>query len=130
MSQIETEEQEEKPLDPAFEHVRRKMVILQLVSVGLILFCLMLVLGAVVYKVMQTKAASPAAQPAAALSVPSDQPLARTATLPEGFTVTSTALSGSQVLFYGKTADGKAKAFIFDAASGRFVSDIAVEGAR
>ncbi|MGG7516577.1 hypothetical protein ACQ3G6_01670 [Allorhizobium undicola] len=131
MSHIETEDQEEKPLDPAFEHVRRKMVILQLVSVGLILFCLMLVLGAVVYKVMQSKASAPAAQPASAFPVPSGgKALATTARLPQGFTISSTALSGTQVLFFGKTAEGVAKAYIFDAGSGNMLSDITVEGAR
>lgn len=126
MSFQEPDEQEEKPLDPVMENVRRKMVRLQLVSAGVMLVMLMAVLGAIVYKVtrMDDKAAAPQA---AGLAVPNDAPVAATAALPAGFTVANVALSGGQILFYGATAAGEQKAIVFDIAAGRIVADIAVK---
>ncbi len=62
MTKIQPEDdQEEKPLDPAMESVRRKMIRLQIVS-GVIMFVsLMAVFGAVVYKTMRSPRTSQAA---------------------------------------------------------------------
>ncbi len=125
MSQQVKDGQEEKPLDPAMENVRRKMIKLQVVSVGVMLVMLMAVLGAIVYKVTRPSAA-PSAQ-TASLSVPSDAPVAAVAALPAGFTVSEVALSGGQILFYGSLSGGEQKALVFDIASGRIVADILVK---
>jgi len=125
MSQQVKDGQEEKPLDPAMENVRRKMIKLQVVSVGVMLVMLMAVLGAIVYKVTRPSAA-PVAQ-TSSLSVPSDAPTAAVAALPAGFTVSDVALSGGQVLFYGSLPGGERKAFVFDIASGRIVADVLVK---
>ncbi len=50
MSKIDHDEQDEKPLDPVLERVRRKMIRLQLVSAGVMVVALMAVLIAIVYK--------------------------------------------------------------------------------
>ncbi|MCM2290986.1 hypothetical protein NAC44_01420 [Allorhizobium sp. BGMRC 0089] len=122
MSQFDAEDQqEEKPLDPVLEKVRRKMVRLQLVSAGVMFVSLMAVLGAVVYKVRHVSAPEKP-EIATPFAVPSDQPLALTAQLPDGFTVTSTSLSGAEILFYGKTADGQAQALVYDLKTGRMVA--------
>ena len=52
MSHIEPEIEDEKPLDPALEKVRRKMIRLQIVSGCVLFVSLMAVFGAVVYKVV------------------------------------------------------------------------------
>lgn len=126
MTNFEPEEQEEKPLDPALENVRRKMVRLQLVSAGIMFVSLMAVLGAVVYKATKSETREP--QASATLAIPADQPVMATASLPQGFTVQSTALSGSQILFFGQMADGTRKALVFDIAIGRVVADVTVAG--
>lgn len=120
MTNLEPDDQEEKPLDPALENVRRKMVRLQIVSVAIMVVSLMAVFGAVVYKTMRIPT-----KPAAS-NVPSDAPVAATAALPQGFTVQSTALSGSQVLFYGTLANGQRQAVVFDYAVGRIVATISL----
>ncbi|MBB3134406.1 hypothetical protein FHS26_002136 [Rhizobium pisi] len=125
MTTIEPEDQEEKPLDPAMESVRRKMVRLQIVSGAIMFVSLMAVFGAVVYKAMHSEAAAPAA---AASGVPSDAPLAATVSLPLGFKVQSTSFSAGQILFYGETAEGKNKALVFDLRTGRTVADVTVAG--
>ena len=123
MTNLEPDDQEEKPLDPALENVRRKMVRLQIVSVAIMVVSLMAVFGAVVYKTMRP---APKAAGSAASNIPSDAPIAVTAALPQGFTVQSTALSGSQVLFYGTLASGQRQALVFDYGIGRIVATISL----
>lgn len=124
MTAIEPDDQEDKPLDPAMENVRRKMVKLQLVSAGVMLVMLMAVLGTIVYKLTRTDASAPV-QSAAAV-VPSEAPVNAVAALPAGFTVTNVALSGSQVLFYGNLPGSEPRAIVFDIGAGRIVADITV----
>lgn len=126
MTKIETDDQEEQSLDPAMESVRRKMVRLQIVS-GVIMFVsLMAVFGAVVYKTMKAEPAETAA--ASGSGVPSDAPVGSTVSLPPGFAVQSTSLSGDRILFFGQSADGKRKALVYDIKAGRLVADITVGG--
>ncbi|MEI2299494.1 hypothetical protein [Ensifer sp. MJa1] len=124
MTAIEPDDQEDKPLDPAMENVRRKMVKLQLVSAGVMLVMLMAVLGTIVYKLTRNDAKAPIQ--AATAVVPSEAPVNAVAALPAGFTVTNVALSGSQVLFYGNLPGAEPRAIIFDIAAGRIVADITV----
>ena len=130
MSHIETDDQEDKPLDPVMENVRRKMMRLQLVSGGIMLLMFMAVLAAIVYKI-NTRESKPEAAVSAASSglvVPSDAPVKATATLPDGFAVSAVSQAGGQILFYGVMADGARKAFLFDIAAGRIVAEIDVKG--
>ncbi|KQS77692.1 hypothetical protein ASG25_13980 [Rhizobium sp. Leaf384] len=127
MSLQEPDEQDEKPLDPVMENVRRKMIRLQLVSAGVMLVMLMAVLGAIVYKVTRP---SDAPQLAGTLAntgagVPSDAPLTATALLPQGFEIAQTSLSGGQILFFG-TLFGVRKALVYDIAANRIVADVTV----
>ena len=126
MTKIEPDNQEEKPLDPAMENVRRKMVRLQIVSGAIMFVSLMAVFGAVVYKVTRTEPAGTAA--VSGSGVPSDAPVSSTVSLPLGFAVQSTSLSGGQILFFGQLADGKRKALVFDIKAGRLVADVTVGG--
>lgn len=127
MSKFDADEQEEKPLDPAMENVRRKMVRLQLVSGGIMLVMFMAVLAAIVYKVTRTDG-KPESRISAGLSVPSDAPVTGSVTLPNGFTVSSVSQSDGQILFYGTLSDGARKAILFDIAAGRVIADIDVGG--
>ncbi|MCF6367662.1 hypothetical protein [Rhizobium halophilum] len=124
MANPDLEEQEE-PLDPAMERIRRKMVLLQLVSGGIMFVCFMAVLAAVVYKVSQGPESPVATN---GLDVPADQPLTSSVALPPGFDVRSVSLSGSQLLFYG-VVSGQQRALVFDLSVGRIVADVAVDAA-
>lgn len=126
MAHHDPEHQEDEPLDPVMENVRRKMVRLQLVSGGIMFVSLMAVLIAVVYKVRSQPAPAPAAISASAgFAVPADQPLSATVHLPPGFAVQSVSQSGSQILFYG-TLNAVRKVMIFDLSVGRVVADVTV----
>ncbi|OCP22096.1 MULTISPECIES: hypothetical protein [unclassified Ensifer] len=124
MTATAPDDQEDKPLDPAMENVRRKMVRLQLVSAGVMLVMLMAVLGTIVYKLTRTDENAQAQS--AAIAVPSEAPVNAVAALPAGFTVTNVALSGSQVLFYGNLPGAEPRAIVFDIGAGRIVADITV----
>jgi hypothetical protein len=129
MTDINDENQEDKPLDPVMEGVRRKMVKLQLISGGIMAVLFLAVLVSIVYKLTREEGgAQPVAASAPSLAVPSDQPLSLTANLPAGFRVTQTSLSGSQMLIYGETAAGERKAFVFDLALGRIIADVTLAG--
>ncbi|MBB3964999.1 hypothetical protein [Rhizobium metallidurans] len=127
MTNVQPEDdQEEKPLDPAMENVRRKMIRLQIVSGFIMFVSLMAVFGAVVYKTMW----APAKQPVAITSagIPSDAPVSVTANLPAGFVLQSSSLSGGQIMFFGKTAEGVSKALVFDIKAGSIIADVTVNG--
>ena len=126
MTQIEQDEQDDKPLDPAMEKVRRKMIRLQIVS-GLVMFIsLMAVFGAVVYKAMgPSKTATPTASQST--QVPSDQPVSATASLPQGFTIENVSFANGDMLFYGRLANGTRKALVFNVQTRRFVADVTID---
>jgi len=128
MSNIENDDQEDKPLDPVMEKVRRKMVRLQLVSGGIMLLMFMAVLAAIVYKINARDGKPQAAASSGGLVVPSDAPVKATAALPDGFAVSAVSQSSGQILFYGVTGDGARKALLFDIAAGRMVAEIDVTG--
>ncbi|MBB3589802.1 hypothetical protein FHX08_000146 [Rhizobium sp. BK529] len=125
--ELADDELEEKPLDPAMENVRRKMIRLQIVSGAIMFVSLMAVFGAVVYKVTRPEP-SQATTSAGSFGVPSDAPVSSTASLPLGFKIEQTSLSGGQILFYGTAVDGKRKALVLDIKASRIVADITLSG--
>ena len=127
MTNVENEDQEDKPLDPVMENVRRKLMRLQLISGGVMLLMFMAVLAAIVSKVT-SRDGKPVAQTVPAIAVPSDAPVSASVSLPAGFAVSSVSESGGRILFYGVMADGARKALLFDIAAGRIVADIDVKG--
>ncbi|MBD8686652.1 MULTISPECIES: hypothetical protein [unclassified Rhizobium] len=124
MTQIEQAEQDDQPLDPAMEKVRRKMIRLQIVSGSVMFISLMAVFGAVVYKAVGP---SKTTATTAMTTVPSDAPVAATASLPQGFTIENVSFASGDMLFYGRLANGTRKALVFNVQAGRFVADITID---
>ncbi|HEY9057196.1 MAG TPA: fimbrial protein [Aurantimonas sp.] len=85
----------EKPLDPATERVRRKLVRLLSVSIGIMVIAVMAVLAAVVYKVSSGSGGS-RLQPGAELTI----------AIPAGAEIVETSLDGDRVLIRIRTATG------------------------
>lgn len=123
--EAETEDQEDKPLDPVMEKVRRKMVRLQLVSAGIMLVLLMAVLGTIVYKI--TRPDPRAAAAIASSGIPAGEKISAMASLPAGFQLRSVSLSGGQILFYGNSIGAGERALVFDIATSRIVAEIAIK---
>lgn len=129
MAHIE-DQQEDKPLDPVMEGVRRKMIKLQLISGGIMAVMFLAVLVSIIYKLTQKSdtAQPPAANSQPGLLVPSDQPLALTANLPAGFRILSMSLAGNQILVDGQNAEGRRTALVYDLALGRFIAEVGFTG--
>lgn len=91
---IRDEDEAEAPLDPAVERLRRKMVRLLAVSIGVMMIGVMAVLAAVVYKAMSPgyRQALDGAEIALAL--------------PAGADIRSVSLDGDRALVHAATAEG------------------------
>ena len=128
MSKVNDDDLDEKPLDPEMEKVRRKMVRLLAVSIGVMFIGLMAVLGAIVYKFTQADdvSASGTLIAESEMSVPSGAPVEGVAALPAGFTVESVSLDGARIGFFGRAEDGSRRLIIHDVTAGRIVADIVV----
>ena len=97
-------EEEEKPLDPAAERLRRKMIQLLAVSIGIMLVGVMAVLGVVVYKTL------PRQQELGAATISID--------LPAEEEIVETALDGDRAMIRTR-AGGIDRLYVVSLADGR-----------
>lgn len=117
------DDEEEKPLDPAVEKVRRKLVRFVAVNLGLLFIALMAVVAAIVYK--SRVEAPPAAE--AGMEAPSPEGVAEgRIPLPAGARIVSQSLSGNRVSLALELPDGGRAIYIYDIASRRMVARFAV----
>jgi hypothetical protein len=116
---------EEQPLDPAMERVRRKMIRLLAVSIGIMVIGLMAVLAAIVYKINQ-----PVREVAAPVrSEISGQPLGaalagESITLDPGTRILSHNLSNNTLSLETRLSDGTRQILVYDVATKRVVARI------
>jgi hypothetical protein len=113
---------EEKPLDPVMEKVRRKMVRLLVISSSVIVLALMTVLGSIVYKANKNSAV---AQAPAAMQPGTIASAQQTVTLPKGFTLETTTVDGNRIWFMG-TVEGKHLMIVHDIGSGKTLTEVTV----
>ena len=125
MSKMDTPELDEKPLDPEVEKVRRKMVRLLAVSIGIMIVGVMAVLAAVVYRISQgDEPETPMLADVPAF--PAGGAVAEAqAALPDGFVVENVGLDGTRILFHGRGEAGAA-AYVFDIVENRVVAEISI----
>ncbi|CDX34539.1 putative fimbrial subunit PilA [Mesorhizobium sp. ORS 3359] len=124
MARPVAEEDEEKPLDPAAENVRRKLVRFMIVNLGLLFLALMVVIGALVYKARNAPVAGPA--PAGDVQPPAGAPLSGDIVLPVGAKVISQSLSGNRLSIDAELADGSRSIFVYDIAERRIIGQFAI----
>ena len=117
-------DEEEKPLDPAVENVRRKLVRFVAINLGLLFIALMAVVGALVYK---SRMAAPPATDVATLrrrrrkaSRKAEIPL------PAGARIVSQSLSGNRISLSLEFSDGRRAVYLYDIAERRIVGRFAV----
>ena len=96
--------EEEKPLDPAAEKLRRKMLRLMVISLGSMFIGIFAVLFAIVYKMNNS-------------AVISEQ-IEMSIELPAGFQIEETQMSDGVILFRGRADDGSSKIMLFGSADG------------
>ena len=126
MNNAVVDEDAEKPLDPAMERVRRKMVRLLVIALGIMMIGLMAVLYAIVHK-MSESGKQPAAT-AASIPAGTDE-ISASITLPKGAQINGESLSGTRILFDLTLSDGKRELAVYDTAEGRFVARYALTNA-
>jgi hypothetical protein len=114
-------DEQEKPLDPAVENVRRKLVRFVAINLGLLFIALMAVVGALVYKSIT------ATPPATVAETPPLQSVVEGAIpLPPGARIVSQSLSGNRISLELELSGGSRAIHIYDVASGRIVGRFAV----
>jgi hypothetical protein len=118
------DEEREKPLDPAVERVRGKLIRFMLINLGLLFVALMAVVIAIVYRSGGRRDNPPvAAVPELPVPAPGEI-IAGDIVLPEGARIASHALSGSRISLDVLLKDGGRAIFIYDTVSrslvGRF----------
>jgi hypothetical protein len=121
MARPTIDDNEEKPLDPAVEKVRRKLVRFVAINLGLLFLALMAVLAAVVYK---TGALSEVAAVSGDLAVPSPAEggvVAGDIMLPAGARLVSHSLSANRITLDAELAGGGRAIFLYDIAERRIV---------
>ncbi len=123
MARPYADEEEEKPLDPDIEKVRRKMVRFMAINLGLLFLALMVVVAALVYKSRKAAAPPPAASE---IPVPADAPLTGDIVLPVGSKIVSQSLSGNRLSIDAELADGSRAIFVYDIAEKRLVGQFAI----
>jgi len=111
--------EEEKPLDPDIEKVRRRLVRFMGVNLGLLLLALMVVVGALVYK--SRHAAAPTRAPSDMPSPPGAPALTGDIVLPVGAKIVSQSLSGNRLSIDAELADGSRVIFVYDMAGQRMI---------
>jgi hypothetical protein len=113
-------EEDEKPLDPAMEKVRQKMVRLLAVSLGVMLIGLMAVLGAIVYKMSGSKGAAQTGIGADGAVIAGD------IILPRGAYLNSHSLSGDRISLDVTLRGGAREIEVYDMVRQKIVARFAV----
>ncbi|UVK42140.1 fimbrial protein [Mesorhizobium sp. AR07] len=124
MARPVADEDEEKPLDPEVEKVRRKLVRFIVINLGLLFLALMVVIGALVYKARNAPPANPPLS--GDIQVPAGEPISGDIVLPVGAKVVSQSLSGNLVSIDAELADGSRTIFIYDIAERRLIGRFAI----
>jgi hypothetical protein len=122
MARPALDDEEEKPLDPAVEKVRRKLVRFVAINLGLLFIALMAVVAAIVYK---SRTTPPPAE--VAVQTPSPQGVAEgQVALPAGARIVSQSLSGDRLSLQLDLADGSRAIYLYDTAARRVIAKLAI----
>lgn len=121
---------EEPPLDPAQERLRKKLVRLLFFSGGIMMLGLIAVFSAIVYKLSEggegsDAATAPAATPSEAAG---DVPVEATIPVPPGSRILSSDLDGGRALLRVEALDGAQSLVLVDLASGAILGRYVIKG--
>lgn len=124
---------DDQPLDPAVERVRRKMMRLMGISVAIMMVGLMAVIGAIFYKISgggkknvkaEPVVANSPLSPVGALDVMAN--IVGTITLPEGSRILKADMDGDRVLLNIRHDDGAMALWVYDLGANRVFAKIAI----
>lgn len=119
------DDNEDKPLDPAVEKVRRKLVRFVAINLGLLFVALMAVVIALVYKTRNEPEVA-VQPPVTDIPAPGGLPAEVAVPLPAGSRLVGHALSGDRVTLDIEAADGSRSIVVYDIAQRRIVARLAL----
>ncbi|MDQ6432753.1 fimbrial protein [Mesorhizobium sp. LHD-90] len=114
------DDEEEKPLDPGVEKVRKKLVRFVAINLGLLFVALMAVVAAIVYKT-RSEAPAVAELPHSDIPVAAGAVLEGEIALPAGARIVSQSLSGSRLSLGLEMPGGSRAIYLYDLAERRIV---------
>ncbi|TAN16677.1 MAG: fimbrial protein [Rhizobiaceae bacterium] len=119
---------DDKPLDPAVERVRRRLIRFMVINLGILFIAFAVVLGAIVYKL--SFAPKRMVDQAPVARVPNgDGPITASIPLPAGAKLLSSSLSGGRALLDVELADKSQTLIFYDLEAGRIVGSYALKPA-
>jgi len=125
---------DDKPLDPAVERVRRKMMRLMIISVAIMMVGLMAVIGAIFYKISgggKEKIATPPSEqkmpvsPLSTLDVTKD--IVGNIDLPQGSRILKADMDGERILLSVRHENGAMSLWVYDLSANRVFARIAID---
>lgn len=123
------DDEQDKPLDPAVENVRRKLVRFIVINLGILFIALMAVVVALVYRATRVSETAPAT--ITELPVPAGEgAISGAVTLPAGARVLDHAITGSLLSLRLELASGTEAILLYDIAGGRNMGQIDISGGR
>ena len=124
----QTSTEEEKPLDPATEKVRKKLVKFSAVLMGLNMLALMAVLVAIVYKIGGFgEEVVPPVGGVTEVSVPVEPGFEHVVDLPDGTTIVSASQDNGQVLLNLLFSDGRRALWFYNLGTGQISGKLTVQ---
>lgn len=124
MAGPQNDESEEKPLDPAVERVRQKLLRFVVINLGLLFTAVIIVIGAVVYRSATTDA------PPATVSestVPTGEMIEAAISVPAGARIVSQALYGNRVSLELELPNAAREILIYDFGERRIIARLQVQ---
>ena len=117
---------DEKPLDPEVERVRRKLLRFMIVNLAILFVAFAAVIGGFIYK--SSHASKKARGQEAQIRPPSGaDAVSGTIAIPAGARIVSQTLSGKEVLLGLELADGSRSFLFYDLGAGRTLGTYAVK---
>lgn len=129
MSAPHKDDDEDKPLDPAVERVRRRLVRFIAINLGLLFLALMAVVVAIVYRANQASETAPA-DVTELPAPPGGTVIEDSIELPPGARAIGHSLSGARLSVLAEFSDGSRQVIVYDIAARRVIARISLAGGR
>jgi hypothetical protein len=118
---------EDKPLDPEVERVRRKLLRFMIINLVILFVAFAAVIGGFIYKSTSLAPKRPAGQEAGIQPHSGAEAVAGTIAIPAGARIVSQTLSGEEALLGLEFADGSRSFLLYDLKAGRTLGTYAVK---
>ncbi|MBA3449311.1 MAG: fimbrial protein [Pseudaminobacter sp.] len=121
MARSDIDDNDEKPLDPAVEKVRRKLVRFVAINLGLLFLALMAVLGAIVYKSGAPEGSATASGETALVAPADGGVIAGDIVLPAGARLLAHSISANRISLDTELSGGGRAILIYDMGERRII---------